>query len=203
MRAGSEEQERPRRSHESLIATAMRLLGEQARGDQIALLAMLLQEKEMEKEFEIQLVMKDRDMAHAIQINKFKRQLSYVTQRLLLANHKLRIAAWEYVGLPRWLQLPHFDESPELLCGILSEAMHSPNGAYVYISDQAPAVEAKFFKNLARVFRKELETYNQDLAEQGIQEEVVEARRTRSSRCSDPPRNKGHQSKPLSLRRKS
>ena len=81
MRAGSEEQERPRRSHESLIATAMRLLGEQARGDQIALLAMLLQEKEMEKEFEIQLVMKDRDMAHAIQINKFKRQLSYVTQR--------------------------------------------------------------------------------------------------------------------------
>lgn len=96
--------------------------------------------------------------------------------RLLLANDDLRIAAWKYMGLPQDLRLPHFDESPELLYGILSEAMHSSNGAYVYISDKAPAVEAEFFKNLARVFRKELETYNQDLAEHAIQEEGVQAR---------------------------
>ena len=96
--------------------------------------------------------------------------------RLLIANHNLRIAAWEYVGLPQHVQLPHFDESSELLYGILSEVMHFPNGAYVYISDQAPAVEAEFFKNLAGMFRKELETYNQDLAEHAIQEEGVQAR---------------------------
>lgn len=134
MRAGRAEEERaedrPRRSHESLIATAMLLLGEQAKADKIALLAMLLQEehkerelalkdnerelalkdkeleiqlvmkekemvinnKELEmqlainnavnnKELEIQLVIRDKDMAHAIQMNKFKRQLSYVTRR--------------------------------------------------------------------------------------------------------------------------
>ena len=79
MRGASEEEERLRRNRESLIATAMQLLGEQAKGDRIALLAMMLQEKD--KELEIQLAMKDKDMAHAVQINKFKRQLSYVTRR--------------------------------------------------------------------------------------------------------------------------
>lgn len=80
-----------------------------------------------------------------------------------------RKAVWKQIGLPEDLTIPKLDAG--LAYGPLSEYMHGTPGLFVFVSDTAAEAQKRFFREIAHVFEKEIDTFNESLAEEGEREE--------------------------------
>lgn len=80
-----------------------------------------------------------------------------------------RKAVWKKIGLPDDLTIPKLEGG--LAYGHLSEYMHGTPGLFIFVSETAAEAQKRFFSELAHVFEKELDTFDEKLAEEGEIEE--------------------------------
>ena len=96
-----------------------------------------------------------------------KRDLSMrAMNRHLQTNNSLRLAVWKQIGLPEDLLIPTFSQE-NMLYGYLSEHIHGPTGLFVFLSSRTAKEEIRFFRDVATVFKKEVDFFDEASAEEG------------------------------------
>mmetsp|Transcript_25047 Transcript_25047/g.82628 ORF Transcript_25047/g.82628 Transcript_25047/m.82628 type:complete len:164 (-) Transcript_25047:204-695(-) len=102
-----------------------------------------------------------------------KRQLSMsAMNRHLQTNNSLRLAVWKQIGLPEDLLIPPLSQE-KILYGFLSEHIHGPTGLFVFLSSRTAKEEIRFFRDVASVFKKEVDFFEEVSAEEG---ELIETK---------------------------
>ena len=96
-----------------------------------------------------------------------KRDLSMrAMNRHLQTNNSLRLAVWKQIGLPEDLLIPTLSQE-NMLYGYLSEHIHGPTGLFVFLSSRTAKEEIRFFRDVASVFKKEVDFFDEASAEEG------------------------------------
>ncbi|EKX47227.1 hypothetical protein GUITHDRAFT_107138 [Guillardia theta CCMP2712] len=118
-----------------------------------------------------------------------QRQLSMRSMnRHLQTNNSLRLAVWKRIGLPEDLLMPGLSEE-KMLYGYLSEHIHGPTGLFVFLSSRTAKEEIRFFSEVAHVFKKEVDFFDDASAEEGELMEtksILEKHRRKSEDDSEP-----------------
>ena len=98
---------------------------------------------------------------------------------LLESQQSFRSTVWNEIGLPEDLAIPTYNEG-NMLYGQLSDGIHGPSGAFVYLSSKTADVEVRFFSEVAQVFNKKVRFFDDVSADAGENNEA-------KSDSSEPP----------------
>jgi len=97
-----------------------------------------------------------KEAKNDIRTNKFRAKMSSVNEALLDEN--FRKAAWTAIGLDPSLEMPILDG--QLLYGLVSSILHSPNIIEVYLSDESSLQASQFYLNAGALISKKLVLYS-------------------------------------------
>ncbi|EKX43571.1 hypothetical protein GUITHDRAFT_110377 [Guillardia theta CCMP2712] len=92
---------------------------------------------------------------------------------LLESQESFRSAVWKEIGLPEDLAIPTYRGNLDnMLYGQLSDGIHGPSGAFVYLSSKTADVEVRFFSEVAQIFNKKVRFFDDVSADAGENNEA-------------------------------